>query len=44
MLVDAIRDTAVDFYVHYGFKRSPIHPMQLLHDRRTVASSAGIAA
>ena len=44
MLVDAISDTAVDFYVHYGFKRSPIHPMQLLHDLRTVASSAGIDA
>lgn len=42
MLVDAISDTAVDFYVHYGFKRSPIHPMQLLHDLRVVASSAGI--
>ena len=41
MLVDAISDEAVDFYLHYGFIQSPIHPMQLVYDLRIVAASAG---
>lgn len=41
MPVDAISEAAVDFYLRYGFLRSPIHPMQLVYDLRVVAASAG---
>lgn len=42
LLVDAINDNAKHFYEKYGFEPSPIHPMQLLRDLRTVAASAGM--
>lgn len=42
MLVDAISDDALEFYKRFGFLQSPIHPMQVFRDLRTVASSAGI--
>jgi len=41
MLVDAISDGAVNFYMRFGFKQSPIHPLQLMYDLRIVAASAG---
>lgn len=41
MLVDAISAEAVDFYLRFGFEKSPVHPMQLLRDLRIVAASAG---
>lgn len=41
MLVDAISENARDFYLRFGFVASPIHPMQVLFDLRTVAASAG---
>jgi hypothetical protein len=36
MLVDAISDDALAFYLRFGFLKSPIHPMQVLYDLRTV--------
>jgi GNAT superfamily N-acetyltransferase len=42
MLVDAISEAALVFYLRHGFKVSPIHPMQAFFDLRTVAASAGI--
>jgi GNAT superfamily N-acetyltransferase len=42
MLVDAINDGAKRFYERFGFQASPIHPMQLTIDLRTVALSAGL--
>ncbi len=42
MLVDAISEDAFAFYVRFGFRASPIHPMQVLYDLRTVAASAGV--
>lgn len=42
MLVDAISEAALDFYLHHGFTASPIHPMQVMLDLRTVSASAGI--
>jgi ribosomal protein S18 acetylase RimI-like enzyme len=41
VLVDAISDAAYAFYRRFGFLRSPIHRLQLFHDLRTVAKSAG---
>jgi len=43
LLVDAIRDEAKAFYMKLGFQLSPIHPMQLMYDLRTVQASAGLA-
>jgi len=43
MLVDAINDDALAFYLRFGFKRSPIHPTQVLIDLRVVAASLGEA-
>lgn len=40
LLVDAISDGAAQFYKRFGFVASPIHPMQLLYDLRTVEASA----
>ena len=40
LLADAINASAKSFYLRFGFERSPIHPMQLLYDLRTVALSA----
>jgi GNAT superfamily N-acetyltransferase len=40
MLVDAISDDAKQFYEHFGFQTSPIHPMQLMYDLRIVIASA----
>lgn len=42
MLVDAISDDALDFYLRFGFTPSPINPMQILYDLRTVEASAGL--
>jgi hypothetical protein len=42
VLVDAIDDTAVDFYKRFGFENSPIHPRQVMLDIRTIEASAGI--
>lgn len=44
MLVDAISEDAHAFYLRFGFTPSPIHPMQVLYDLRTVAASAGLDA
>lgn len=41
LLVDAISNSAKNFYLRFGFMPSPINPMQLLYDLRTVALSAG---
>lgn len=30
LLVHALHDRAKDFYVHYGFQSSPLHPMTLM--------------
>ena len=43
LLVDAISDEAKAFYMKFGFQLSPIHPMQLMYDLRTVQASAGLA-
>jgi GNAT superfamily N-acetyltransferase len=42
LLVDAISEDAAAFYRRFGFEPSPVHPLQLLHDLRVVAASAGI--
>jgi ribosomal protein S18 acetylase RimI-like enzyme len=42
MLVDAISDAALAFYLRFGFRPSPIHPLQVCYDLRVVAASAGI--
>lgn len=42
MLVDAISEDALAFYLRFGFTASPIHPMQVLFDLRVVATSAGL--
>jgi ribosomal protein S18 acetylase RimI-like enzyme len=42
MLVDAISEAAFGFYRRFGFTASPIHPLQVVYDLRTVALSAGI--
>lgn len=42
MLVDAISEDALGFYLRFGFTASPIHPMQVLFDLRVVAASAGL--
>lgn len=44
LLVDAISEGAKAFYARYGFQVSPIHPMQLLYDLRSVQMSAGLPA
>lgn len=41
MLVDAISDEARDFYVRFGFTPSPIHPLQVFYDLRSVEASTG---
>jgi len=38
--VDAINQSAKNFYLCFNFEQSPIHPMQLLYDLHTVALSA----
>lgn len=39
MLVDAISKDALAFYLRFGFRPSPVHPMQVLYDLRVVAES-----
>jgi len=41
MLVDAISEQARNFYVRFGFTRSPIHPLQHFYDLRIVEASTG---
>jgi ribosomal protein S18 acetylase RimI-like enzyme len=41
MLVDAISDDALAFYLRFGFLPSPVHPMQVLFDLRVVVTSLG---
>lgn len=43
LLVDAISDGAKAFYIRFGFQPSPIHPMQLMYDLRTVQASTGLS-
>jgi len=40
LLVDAINESAKNFYLRFNFEQSPVHPMQLLYDLHTVALSA----
>jgi len=42
MLVDAMSERAARFYERFGFKPSPIHPMQYFYDLRTLKASAGL--
>ena len=42
MLVDAVDEPAMAFYERFGFEESPIHPLQVMIDLRTVALSAGL--
>lgn len=42
MLVDAIDSATLAFYKRFGFEQSPIHALQVFHDLRTVAASAGL--
>jgi len=42
LLVDAINDSAKNFYLRFGFVPSPINSMQLLYDLQTVTLSAGL--
>lgn len=42
LLVDAIDERAASFYERFGFMPSPIHPLQLLYDLRTIEVSAGL--
>ena len=42
MLVDAIDDGAAEFYRRFGFRDSPIHPLQLFKDLREIRASAGL--
>jgi ribosomal protein S18 acetylase RimI-like enzyme len=39
MLVDAISDDALAFYFRFGFRPSPVHPLQVLYGLRVVAAS-----
>lgn len=36
LAVDALHDQALEFYLHMGFLRSPIHPLQAVFDLRRV--------